>query len=159
MKISIINKQKKTAVVKELRDTIKNVVSKAVEVEDIKIPFEVCIVLTGNIGIRKLNRQFRNMDKPTDVLSFPMYEESEIKGILKGNETNGTIALGDIVISLEKAQEQANEYGHSFERETAYLAAHGLLHLLGYDHISQKEKELMRQKEEQIMELVNLRRE
>ncbi|MGE5474506.1 MAG: rRNA maturation RNase YbeY [Ignavibacteriales bacterium] len=159
MKIFIINKQKKAAVDKELRNMIKNVVIKAAEIENLKIPFEVCIVLTGNIGIRKLNRQFRSMDKPTDVLSFPMYEETELKGILKSNEILDMIALGDIVISLEKAQEQAKEYGHSFERETAYLASHGFLHLLGYDHISQKEKELMRQKEEQIMELLNLKRE
>ncbi|MGE5328328.1 MAG: rRNA maturation RNase YbeY [Deltaproteobacteria bacterium] len=156
MKISIINKQKKVTVDKELREAIKNVVSKAVEVENIKAEFEVCIVLTGNIGIRKLNRQFRNMDKPTDVLSFPMYEEAEIKGII--NKNNDINTLGDIVISLEKAVEQAQEYGHSFERESAYLAAHGFLHLIGYDHITKKDKDLMREKEEQIMKLMNLTR-
>jgi len=156
VKISIINKQKKVAVNKELKEAIKNVVYKVIEVESIKVPFEVCIVLTGNIGIRKLNRQFRNMDKPTDVLSFPMYEEAEIKGIINNNESEYITVLGDIVISLEKAIEQAQEYGHSFERESAYLVVHGFLHLLGYDHISKKDKEIMRKKEEEIMVLMNL---
>jgi len=158
MKISIINKQKKIMINKELRETIKNIIVKAVELENIKVPFEVCIVLTGNIAIRKLNRKFRNMDKPTDVLSFPMFEKSEIKRIFKKGSEEEIIAFGDIVMSLEKAAEQAEEYGHSFEREAGYLAVHGFLHLIGYDHIGKEEKEIMREKEEKIMSSMSLER-
>jgi len=158
MKISIINKQKKITVNKELREIIKNVIVKAVELESIKVPFEVCIVLTGNIAIRRLNREFRNMDKPTDVLSFPMFEKSEIKRILKKGSEEEIIAFGDIVLSLERAVLQAEEYGHSFEREAGYLAVHGFLHLIGYDHIKKGEKDLMREREEKIMSLVSLGR-
>jgi probable rRNA maturation factor len=159
VKLSIINKQKKITVKKELRDMIRSVVKTAAEVENIKFPFEICIVLTGNVGIQKLNREFRNMDKPTDVLSFPMFEKSELKKILKKNSCEEIIVLGDIIVSLERALEQAEEYGHSFEREAGYLVAHGFLHLLGYDHIKKEEKCLMREKEENIMGILSLARD
>lgn len=158
MKISILNKQKNIPVNKELREIIKNIIKKAVEIEKIEYSFEVCISLVGNTGIRKLNRHYRNMDKPTDVLSFPIFEASEIKKIPAKNLGNQIIALGDVVVSLEKAEEQAEEYNHSFEREVGYLVTHGFLHLLGYDHMKKKEKEIMREKEEQIMNMMNLER-
>ena len=113
------------------------------------------MTFTDNEGIRELNKKFRNMDKPTDVLSFPLFdfegesEEPPIDEIVNN--------LGDIVISLEKAREQAEEYGHSFERETAFLCVHSMLHLLGYDHeISEEDDKEMRARQTEIMKIMGL---
>ena len=116
---------------------------------------EVSVTFTDNEGIRALNREYRQIDAPTDVLSFPLFdfegetEEPPIDEIINN--------LGDIVISLEKAQEQAEEYGHSFERETAFLCVHSMLHLLGYDHERSEEEDVeMRAKQREIMEIMGL---
>ena len=90
------------------------------------------------------------MDRPTDVLSFPMFERDEI-AYLKEESDGERDILGDIIVSIEKVREQAEEYGHSFERELAYLVTHGMLHLLGYDHMIEEEKEQMRKKVEEIL--------
>jgi probable rRNA maturation factor len=111
---------------------------------------EVSIVFVDNPRIQALNKQYRGVDNPTDVLSFSMQEGENIPG-----EDN---LLGDVVISLETALHQAKEFGHSVERETAYLAVHGVLHLLGYDHIEEADRKQMREKEESIMQKINLPR-
>ena len=110
------------------------------------------IVLTNPENIRKMNREFRNIDKETDVLSFPMFEEEEIQ------ERNTSIkdVLGDVVISIDRVKEQAIEYGHSFERELAYMVVHGFYHLMGYDHMEENDKILMRQKEENVLEKLKI---
>ena len=105
------------------------------------------VVLTNPENIKKINKEFRKIDKETDVLSFPMFEKEEIQKIKNTNED----ILGDIVISIEKVKNQANEYGHSFERELSYMAVHGFYHLMGYDHIKESDKKIMRQKEENIL--------
>ena len=107
------------------------------------------MTLTDNVGIHELNRDFRGIDRPTDVLSFPLFE-----GEMPSSETEDgekhKLPLGDIVISTEKAMEQAEEYGHSIEREIAFLCVHSVLHLLGYDHerSEDEEKDMFRRQEE-----------
>ena len=115
---------------------------------------EVSITLTDNVYIHELNMKYRNIDRPTDVLSFALNEGEEPE-IVDGPVVN---MLGDIIISVERATEQAAEYGHSIEREIAFLTVHGMLHLLGYDHMVKNEKEIMREKEEEILNNFNLKR-
>ena len=137
---------------------IKEVVSRVLEEEKVLPEVDVYITLTNNEEIHKINKEYRDVDRPTDVLSFPMYERDEIAGLK--NDTNDEIEkiLGDIIVSIEKVREQAEEYGHSFERELAYLVTHGMLHLLGYDHMIEEEKTVMRKREEEILETLNITR-
>ncbi|MBB5337084.1 putative rRNA maturation factor [Pectinatus brassicae] len=115
---------------------------------------EVSITITDNDNIHLMNKQYRNIDRPTDVLSFALNEgqEPEITG---GPSTN---ILGDIIISFEKVQEQAADYGHSLKRELAFLTTHGMLHLLGYDHIEEKDRIEMRKEEEFVMQQLGIER-
>ena len=113
------------------------------------------ITLTTPSNIRKLNNEYRNIDKETDVLSFPMFEKNEIEEI-KTSEFRES--LGDIVISIERVKEQSIEYGHSFERELAYMIVHGFYHLMGEDHIEENDKEIMRAKEEKVLNKLNILR-
>ena len=136
---------------------IKTVVKTVLKEEGIVQDLEVYITLTHNDNIQKINAEHRNIDKPTDVLSFPMFERDEIPNLKKNNEAIETM-LGDIIVSVEKVREQAEEYGHSFKRELAYLVTHGMLHLLGYDHMIDEEKEQMRKREEEILEKLNITR-
>ena len=110
------------------------------------------VVLTNPDNIRKMNNQYRNIDKETDVLSFPMFEKEELEKLENANQD----ILGDIVISIDRVKQQAEEYGHSFERELSYMAVHGFYHLMGYDHIEENEKNIMRQKEENILQQLNI---
>ena len=112
----------------------------------------VNIVLTNPQNIRKMNKEYRNVDKETDVLSFPMFEKGELEKRIDLNED----ILGDIVISIDRVSKQAKEYGHSFERELAYMAVHGFYHLMGYDHMEENDKKEMRQKEENILEKLKI---
>lgn len=112
----------------------------------------VNIVLTNPQNIRKINKEHRNIDKETDVLSFPMFEKEELE---KRKDLNEDV-LGDIVISIERVKKQADEYGHSFNRELSYMAVHGFYHLMGYDHIDEDDKIIMRQKEENILEKLEI---
>lgn len=116
---------------------------------------EVSVTLTNNAYIHKLNKQYRNIDRPTDVLSFALNEGEEPE-IVNGPEVN---VLGDIIISVEQAIGQAAEYGHSVEREMAFLTVHGMLHLLGYDHMEESERSEMRKEEEYVMEKLGIARE
>lgn len=118
----------------------------------------VSITLTNPENIRKINKQYRNIDKETDVLSFPMFEKNEIENILLQKEQMQEDVLGDIMISVQRVQEQAKEYEHSFERELAYMLVHGFYHLMGYDHIEEKDREQMRPKEEKILQDLNITR-
>jgi len=113
------------------------------------------IILTNPENIRKINNEFRNIDKETDVLSFPMFEKDEIN-----NLENSVVeeVLGDIVISIQKVTQQAEEYGHSFEREFSYMLVHGFYHLMGYDHMEENEKQEMRKKEENILNKLEITR-
>lgn len=113
---------------------------------------EISLTLVEPEEIKSLNAEYRNVDSVTDVLSFPQFEDKEQM------PSEGELCLGDVVICVERAQQQAEEYGHSFEREMVYLLVHSLLHLLGYDHMDDDEKAIMREKEEHVMEHVYLRR-
>lgn len=135
---------------------IEKVVTVVLEEEKIKKKLNVYVTLTNNENIRRINAEHRNIDRATDVLSFPMYEREEIDGLRIEDETEDI--LGDIIVSVEKVREQAEEYGHSFERELAYLVTHGMLHLLGYDHMIDEEKVVMRKREEEILEKLNITR-
>ena len=138
-----------------LKMLIRRSVIAALEYEGYENDCEISITLTDNKGIHAINKQFRNIDAPTDVLSFPLveYEESEEPPVDDEN------MLGDIIISLERAEEQANEFGHSFEREVAFLTVHSMLHLLGYDHEEGKAEESeMFEKQEEILKKMHLAR-
>lgn len=137
---------------------IKEVVSRVLEEEKVLPEVDVYITLTNNEEIHKINKEYRDVDRPTDVLSFPMYERDEIAGLKNDTDDEIEKILGDIIVSIEKVREQAEEYGHSFERELAYLVTHGMLHLLGYDHMIEEEKAVMRKREEEILEILNITR-
>ena len=137
-----------------LKMLIRRAICATLEYEGYENDCEVSVTLTDNEGIHALNKQFRGIDTPTDVLSFPLveYEESDEPPV--DEDTN---MLGDIVISLERAEEQADEFGHSFEREVAFLCVHSMLHLLGYDHVnSEEEDKEMRRRQSDIMEALGL---
>ena len=119
---------------------------------------ESSLTFVTNQEIRELNREYRNIEKETDVLSFPLYESEDLVLLRQGEQGAKILLLGDIVISLEKAQEQATEFGHSFRRELLYLFVHGLLHLFGYDHLDEDEKREMRSREEEILEEFSITR-
>lgn len=161
MRVLIQNKQRKFEITKDIKSVIEKVILKALELENIKIPVEVSVALMNNTGIRRFNSMYRSINKSTDVLSFPMYEKKVLKDIFnKGAvQTNEFIPLGDILISLEKTEKQAEEYGHAFKRELGYLTAHGILHLLGYDHLKDLERMEMRKREEEILNALELSRQ
>lgn len=119
----------------------------------------VTITLTTPKQIQKINKQYRNIDKATDVLSFPMFEKVEIDKKIAKRDFENEDVLGDIVISVEKVEEQAVEYGHSLERELSYMLVHGFYHLMGYDHIEEEDKKIMRPKEDKILETLKINRE
>ena len=133
--VLIKNDQKKIKMTPDLRRLVKRAVLAVLDFEDFGRRAEVSVTFTDNEGIHALNREYRNVDRPTDVLSFPLSDGEDY-------DTDGdAVLLGDIVISLERAQTQAEEYGHSFEREVAFLTVHSMLHLLGYDHETSPEDE------------------
>lgn len=119
----------------------------------------ITITLTTPKEIRKINNEYRNIDRATDVLSFPMFEKEEIDLKIKNKDFAHEDVLGDIIISIEKVEEQAKEYGHSFERELSYMLVHGFYHLMGYDHIEEEDKVVMRPKEEKILNKLKIVRD
>ena len=139
-------------------ELIRNVVETVLKEEKIIQDLEIYITLTNNDNIQKINAEHRNIDKPTDVLSFPMFEREEIPNLKEENAEAIETMLGDIIVSVEKVREQAEEYGHSFKRELAYLVTHGMLHLLGYDHMIEEEKTVMRKREEEILAILDIQR-
>jgi len=141
----------------EIEDKIKEVVKMALDTENAVCDVNLSVVVTDNVNIKEINKEQRGIDKPTDVLSFPGFTKKEWEE-LKGN-TDELVYIGDIVVSKEKIIEQAREYETGFEREFCYLIVHGMLHLMGYDHMEDGEKIIMRKKEEEIMAKLNLERE
>lgn len=123
-----------------------------------KLGLYVSVTLTCPSYIREINKEYRNIDKETDVLSFPMFEKIEIDEMVRKQENIVSDVFGDIVISIDRVKEQAVEYGHSFERELAYMVVHGFYHLRGYDHMTDEEKTEMRAKEENILSKLNITR-
>ena len=109
------------------------------------------ITFTTPEEIRKINKKYRKIDRATDVLSFPMFEKAELDEKIKNKDFLYEDVLGDVIISIDKVKEQAEEYGHSFERELSYMLVHGFYHLMGYDHIEEEDKKIMRPKEEKIL--------
>ncbi len=155
MKVSIDNKQKTVKIPTGVRLLIRRCCHAVLELEGFEGSAEVDVSLVNNEQIRAINAEQRNIDVPTDVLSFPLGEN----GQYDVNPATGAYMLGDIVISLERAQAQAEEYGHSFQREVGYLTVHSMLHLLGYDHVDGGlDAVRMREKEEAVMLSVGLPR-
>ncbi len=159
-------------------ELIEQVIQKCFEVENINpTSFYICVTLTNPEEINKINKQYRNIDKPTDVLSFPMFEKKELDELIKNNLSNEQAEeksldkndiealeettqdiLGDIIISVPQVEVQAKEYGHSFTRELAYMVVHGFYHLRGYDHMTEEEKTQMREREENVLMKLNITR-
>lgn len=142
-------------------DLLLQVICEALDAEGVEVPCEVNVLITDDEEIHAINMEQRDVDRPTDVLSFPMFE------LQMGDKPEedwadpdtGLVPLGDMVISLERCAEQAEEFGHPLERELAYLAVHSVLHLLGYDHMDEGPmKAQMREREEAILESLNITR-
>ena len=119
----------------------------------------VTVTFTTPEEIRKINKKYRNIDKETDVLSFPMFEKDEIDRKIKRKDFVCEDVLGDTIISIDQVKKQAKEYGHSFERELSYMLVHSFYHLMGYDHIKEEDKKIMRPKEEKILNDLKITRE
>ena len=152
IKVIITNKQKAVKIPTGIRMLVRRCCNAVLKLENFEGPAEISVTFTDNEGIRELNRQYRDKDIDTDVLSFPMGEN----GVYDVDMETGAKILGDVVISMEKARDQAERFGHSFQREVGYLTAHSVLHLLGYDHIDNLEKVRMREKEELVMDQLGL---
>ena len=153
IRVIIENKQKNVKIPTGLRMLIRRCCNAVLKMEKFPYSAEISVTFVNNEQIQELNKQYRQKDVPTDVLSFPMGEN----GVYDENHATGAKILGDIVISMEKAVEQAERYGHSLEREVGYLTAHSMLHLLGYDHENGGlERVHMREKEENVMEQLGL---
>ncbi len=161
MKIAIRNNQKKFKVTKELRDLVRSAAKASLEYMEFGTKVEISVMFTDNEEIQELNREHRSIDRATDVLSFPLIEYDEEGYVIEEYmdfNPNGEMVLGDIVISLERAAEQAEEYGHSFEREVGFLTVHSMLHLLGYDHETPDDEEEMFGYQKEILKEMNLER-
>ena len=157
LKIYYANEQKIVKIPLSLRSLINRVVKATLENENFGKDAEVSVSFVDNETIHKLNLEYRGKDKPTDVLSFPMTDGDEENGDI--DLSTGAVMLGDIIISAEKAMEQANEYGHGIEREICFLAVNSTLHLLGYDHeTSEDDEKYMNQTQEAILQKIGLTR-
>ncbi len=145
-----------------LEERIRRTICAALAAEGIALPCEVDVLFTDDGGIHAVNREMRGVDRPTDVLSFPMFElaPGDKPAASDADPATGLIPLGDMCISLERAAAQAAEYGHSLEREVCYLAVHSVLHLLGYDHLDEGPmKAQMRSREEAILGALGMTRD
>lgn len=159
MTINIENETEKTLNV-PYEKIIQDIIPAALDYEECPYEAEVNVILTDNDAIREINRDYRQIDAPTDVLSFPMIDFEEVSNFDHVEEQvedyfnpeTGELILGDIIISVEKVVEQAAKYGHSQERELAFLIAHSMLHLCGYDHMEDSEREVMEQRQREILE-------
>lgn len=165
--IYVDNRQDKLDVNDEIIKKLEDTILFALKEEEVNVPCEISLVFVDNDEIREINRENRNIDRETDVLSFPMleYDEGKVyKECYKDEKFDETfmdgeeLVLGDIVLSLEKAEEQSKEFNHSFQREASYLVVHSVLHLLGYDHMEEGEKAIMRKREEEILNKLNIKR-
>ena len=154
MEVLISNYPEELVFPADIEENVRRAIEKVGELYGVE-DSEVSVTLTNNAYIHTLNKEYRNLDRPTDVLSFVLNEsdEPEIEGSPVAN------ALGDIIISVERAEEQAAEYGHSLRREVAFLTVHGMLHLLGYDHMEEEEREEMEKEQCFVMERLGISRE
>ena len=165
--IYVDNRQEKMEVSDEFTNRLEKVIEFALKEEKVTISSEISLLFVDNEEIREINNETRNIDRVTDVLSFPMldYPEKKVfKEVYTENDFSEAdfdgenLVLGDIVLSLERALEQSKEYEHSYEREASYLVVHSVLHLLGYDHMEDDDKIKMRKREEEILNALDIRR-
>lgn len=155
LKIYFENAQEKLPLTYKLKMLVREAVEATLDLENYQNTAEVSVTFTDNEGIHELNAKYRGVDRPTDVLSFPLFDYEGTSEEPPVDEMMNM--LGDIVISLEKAKEQAEQFGHSFEREVAFLTAHSMLHLLGYDHeLGEEEDKEMREKQNIVMDMIGL---
>ena len=150
-----------TGVSDSTKSFLRKVIRTALTEQGVNVPCEVDVYVTGDAGIQELNREMRQVDRPTDVLSFPALElaEGELPAEEDADVATGFVPLGDMAISLERARQQAAEFGHSARREVGYLTIHSILHLLGYDHVDEGPmKKQMRAAEEAILAEIELPR-
>ncbi|MDE7399279.1 MAG: rRNA maturation RNase YbeY [Oscillospiraceae bacterium] len=152
--IDYTNEQDKLAPLEDFERLIEQCTAAALEEEGIEDDAEVSVTLVDNARIREMNAEFREIDRETDVLSFPLGDDEGFEV----NPDTDAILLGDIVISLEKARSQAEEYGHSYEREVAFLLTHSLFHLLGYDHMTPDGEQEMFAKQEAVLHKLGITR-
>lgn len=153
--VSILNQQKKVKIPAGTRPLIRKCCAAVLKYEGIDEKAEVSVSFVDNEQIRELNAEYRDKDSATDVLSFPLGDDESFDV----DEETGAVLLGDIVISVERAMEQAIEYGHSLEREIGWLTVHSMLHLLGYDHeTSEEDAKDMRKREEDVLTSLSLTR-
>lgn len=148
---------------KEYIKLIENVVNACFKEEKLEnTNMYLNIILTDPENIRQTNKKYREIDNPTDVLSFPMFEKDEIQEIIKKSQKEKikiNEVLGDIMVSIPRVKQQAAEYGHSTTRELAYMIVHGFYHIMGYDHMNEEEKKVMREKEENILNKLDIKRD
>ena len=165
--IYVDNRQEKIKIDEEFQNKLEEVINFALKEEEVTVPTEISMLFVDNEEIREINNDTRGIDRATDVLSFPMldYEDKKVfKEMYKDKEFNEIfmdgeeLVLGDIVLSLERALEQSEEYNHSFTREACYLVVHSVLHLLGYDHMEDEDKKVMRKREEEILGKLDITR-
>lgn len=161
------NKQEQIEVTEDFINKISKVCDFALKEERVSVDYQISLLFVDNNEIKEINNETRGIDRETDVLSFPMldFEEDKVyKDMYLNFEFDETfkdgdeLILGDMVLSLEKALEQSEEYGHSYEREVSYLVVHSILHLLGYDHMIEEDKNKMRKREEEILNKLDIRR-
>jgi len=150
MKITIEKTNEAEAVAPEIEQVIDKAIEGVIKHFDIDKSLEISVLFTDAEGIKQINKDYRNVDSVTDVLSFPQFEY-DVPGAFDVEFEQGSIPLGDIVLNLEKIYSQAEEFGHSREHEAGYLTIHSMLHLLGYDHMTEEDKKLMRDKEKIIV--------
>lgn len=155
IKVIISNEQKTVKIPTGVRLLVRRCCNAVLTFEDFNEPAEISVTFVDDERIHELNREYRNVDRSTDVLSFPLGEN----GVYDKNPENGACLLGDIVISVETAVRQAETYGHSLQREIGFLTVHSMLHLLGYDHVNGGIEEVrMREKEERVLTELGLKR-
>ncbi|MBC5624758.1 rRNA maturation RNase YbeY [Clostridium sp. NSJ-49] len=161
------NRQNQIEVTEEFIRELEEVCIYALEKEEVKQKCQISLLFVNNEKIREINKETRNIDKATDVLSFPMLDYPKgkfFKDVYKDKKFDvmymdgDELVLGDMVLSLERAMEQSIEYNHSFKREVCYLVVHSILHLLGYDHMEEDEKKIMRTREEEILNGLDIKR-
>ena len=165
--IFIDNRQNKIQVTQELETTIKDVIEYTLKEEKLLIDNEVSVIFIDNEEIKEINLSTRRINEITDVLSFPMlhYPSNKVfKEVYLNHKFDqsdlfeGRLVIGDVALSLERSKQQSEEFGHSFIRECAYLTVHSILHLLGYDHMDEAQKQVMRKREEEILNDFNISR-
>lgn len=161
------NRQDKLEVTEDFIERLSNVCDFSLKEEGVECQYQISLLFVDNEEIREINNETRNIDRATDVLSFPMldFEDKKVFNEMYLNydfdetfKDGDELILGDMVLSLERALEQSDEYGHSYEREVSYLVVHSILHLLGYDHMEEDDKKRMRKREEEILNKLQIRR-